>query len=81
MYLITQTIQFKVNKVKIRSVSVKFLSNLDTPLENQEGFTYFPPMEKVLDKFSNQNWLLRIIFVLMSVLGVHAKYLSSYMGR
>jgi hypothetical protein len=39
------------------------------------------PMEKVLNKFSSPVWLMKIVFLLMTVLGVHIKFLSSYMGR
>lgn len=39
------------------------------------------PMEKVLNKFSSPVWLMKIVFLLMAVLGVHIKFLSSYMGR
>jgi hypothetical protein len=38
-------------------------------------------MEKMLDKFANPNWLLKIVFLLMGGLAVHIKFLSSFMGR
>lgn len=38
-------------------------------------------MEKVLEKFSNPNWLLKITFIIMGGLAVHIKFLSSFMGR
>lgn len=38
-------------------------------------------MEKMIDKFANPNWLLKIVFLLMGGLAVHIKFLSSFMGR
>lgn len=38
-------------------------------------------MEKVLNKFANPQWLMKIIFLLMGGLAVHIKFLSSFMGR
>jgi hypothetical protein len=44
-------------------------------------FSYFPLMEKLLDKFANQAWLLKIIFFVMGGLAFHIKFISSFMGR
>ncbi len=41
----------------------------------------FPLMNKVIDKFSNPVWLLKIVFLTMGGLAVHIKFLSSFMGR
>ena len=38
-------------------------------------------MEKMIEKFSRQDWFLRIIFLVMVILTLHVKYFSSYMGR
>jgi hypothetical protein len=38
-------------------------------------------MEKVISKFADPALLYKIIFLLIGVLGVHIKFLSSYMGR
>jgi hypothetical protein len=44
-------------------------------------FIYVCPMEKVIEKFSNQDWFFRIIFVVIVVLTLHVQFFSSYMGR
>lgn len=38
-------------------------------------------MEKMIEKFSNSDWVFRIIFFAITMLSLHVKYLSSYMGR
>jgi hypothetical protein len=37
-------------------------------------------MEKMLQKFSNQDWFFRIIFVVIVVLTLHVQFFSSFMG-
>jgi len=37
-------------------------------------------MEKMIEKFSNPNLMFRIIITAIAMLGLHIKYLSSYMG-
>jgi hypothetical protein len=37
-------------------------------------------MEKVIQKFSNQDWFLRVLFILIAVLSLHVQFFSSFMG-
>ncbi len=50
-------------------------------LEKMSKTHYFIAMYKLIDKFSNPNGLLKIIFLLVGALAVHINFLSSYMGR
>jgi hypothetical protein len=50
-------------------------------LEKENRIFYFPGMEKILSKFANSQWLMKIIFLIMGALALHMRYLSSYMGR
>lgn len=38
-------------------------------------------MDKFISRFSNTNWLFKIIFLVMGGLAVHIKFISSFMGR
>lgn len=38
-------------------------------------------MNKLIDKFSNPQWLLKIVFLTVGGLALHIKFLSSFMGR
>ncbi len=38
-------------------------------------------MEKILEKFSNPAWSMKVILLSVMTLALHIKYLSSYMGR
>jgi hypothetical protein len=40
-----------------------------------------PAMDRMINKFSNQNWLLKVIVGVMGGLAFHIKFLSSFMGR
>jgi hypothetical protein len=56
------------------------LLDLNTLLEIQFYFLYEWPMEKVIEKFSNRDWYLGIIGMVILVLILHGQFLSSYMG-
>ena len=38
-------------------------------------------MEKLIAKFANPFWSLKIVVFTMGILAVHFRYLSAYMGK
>lgn len=43
-------------------------------------FLYEACMEKVIEKFSNKDWVFRVIILTIAVLTLHIQFFSSFMG-